>query len=103
MNNNCLFDILEPRDIAEAVTEQLMAIAMLAKRCSNVKGDERPATKEVAVELEGLRRSEAHPWVGENNEELASFLSKPSHGYQLETSEFYNLNNQEMIPLEIAL
>ncbi|XXG46366.1 hypothetical protein AAC387_Pa02g1236 [Persea americana] len=58
MNNNCLFDILEPRDIAEAVTEQLMAIAMLAKRCSNVKGDERPTTKEVAVELEGLRRSE---------------------------------------------
>ncbi|XXG46373.1 hypothetical protein AAC387_Pa02g1237 [Persea americana] len=50
--------LLEPRDIAEAVTEQLMAIAMLAKRCSNVKGDERPTTKEVAVELEGLRRSE---------------------------------------------
>ncbi|RWR72776.1 putative wall-associated receptor kinase-like protein 16 [Cinnamomum micranthum f. kanehirae] len=103
MNNNRLFDILEPRVIAEAVTEQLMAVAMLAKRCLNVKGDERPTMKEVALELEGFRRYQAHPWVGENNEELESFLSEPSHGNQLETTEFYSLNNQEMIPLEIAL
>eukprot|EP00268_Persea_americana_P007977 TRINITY_DN13061_c0_g1_i3.p1 TRINITY_DN13061_c0_g1~~TRINITY_DN13061_c0_g1_i3.p1 ORF type:complete len:104 (+),score=26.70 TRINITY_DN13061_c0_g1_i3:263-574(+) len=103
MNNNRLFDILEPCVIAEAVTEQLMAVAMLAKRCLNVKRDERPTMKEVVVELEGFRRYEAHPWVGENNEELESFLSEPSHGNQLETTEFYSLNNQEMIPLEIAL
>ncbi|XXG46377.1 hypothetical protein AAC387_Pa02g1241 [Persea americana] len=56
MNSNRFFDILEPRVIAETETEQLMAVAILARRSLNVKGDERPTMKEVAVELEGFRR-----------------------------------------------
>ena len=103
MKENRLFGLLKNRVVDEGGVEQLLAVARLAKRCLNVKRDERPTMKEVVVELEGFRRYEAHPWVGENNEELESFLSEPSHGNQLETTEFYSLNNQEMIPLEIAL
>ncbi|XXG46364.1 hypothetical protein AAC387_Pa02g1228 [Persea americana] len=55
INHRNVVKLLEPRDIVEAITEQPMAVAMLAKRCLNVKGDEKPTMKEVAVELEGMR------------------------------------------------
>lgn len=79
-----------------------MPPAMLAKRSLNLRGEESPTMKEVAVELEGLRRYEEHPWVGENNEEFGSLLREPSHDNYLDTTEFYSLNNQEMISMEIA-
>ncbi|GMP46686.1 hypothetical protein CsSME_00014741 [Camellia sinensis var. sinensis] len=51
-----------------ANTDQLKEVAILAKRCLRVKGDERPAMKEVAMELEGLRMMEKHSWVNDNKD-----------------------------------
>ncbi|OMO60627.1 hypothetical protein COLO4_33789 [Corchorus olitorius] len=58
-----LFKIIDPHVLLEENTEQLMEVAMLAKRCLRVRGEERPSMKEVAMELEGLRATPKHPWV----------------------------------------
>ncbi|XP_058094358.1 putative wall-associated receptor kinase-like 16 [Magnolia sinica] len=79
MKENRLFEILEARVVDEGGIQQLLAVAELAKRCLRVKGDERPEMKEIASELEGLRRFEQHPWVQQNVEETESLLGEASH------------------------
>ncbi|XP_026662445.1 putative wall-associated receptor kinase-like 16 [Phoenix dactylifera] len=64
-----LFPTLEDRVVDEGSPELLVAVAELAKRCLSLMGEERPAMKEVAVELEGMRRFHQHPWIEENEEE----------------------------------
>ncbi|KAI3474224.1 hypothetical protein Pfo_029012 [Paulownia fortunei] len=56
MKENRLFQILEPRVVREGSLEQLQAIAELVKRCLQLNGEDRPTMKEVAMELEGLRK-----------------------------------------------
>lgn len=40
----------------------------IAKKCLNVRGEDRPRMKEVAMELEGLIKLDKHPWVNNNVE-----------------------------------
>ncbi|XP_019199640.1 PREDICTED: wall-associated receptor kinase 3-like [Ipomoea nil] len=61
LKENQLFRILDDNIICEGNTEELQETALLAKRCLNVKGEDRPTMKEVATELSGLRRAETHP------------------------------------------
>ncbi|KAJ3680686.1 hypothetical protein LUZ60_016964 [Juncus effusus] len=49
--------LLEPHVLEDARLDEVHLVANLAKRCLNVKGEERPNMKEVASELEGLRRA----------------------------------------------
>ncbi|KAL8509217.1 hypothetical protein ACS0TY_016412 [Phlomoides rotata] len=51
-----LSQILDPQILREGRFEQLQPIGDLVKRCLNLKSDERPNMKEVAMELERLRR-----------------------------------------------
>ncbi|XXG39868.1 hypothetical protein AAC387_Pa01g0724 [Persea americana] len=52
----------------------LLAVARLAKRCLEVLGEERPTMKEVAMEIEGLKRFVEHPWVHEEKQGLLGEL-----------------------------
>ncbi|GLT84911.1 hypothetical protein SLE2022_031190 [Rubroshorea leprosula] len=63
MKDNCLGKVLDGCIVNEANIEQLKEVANLARRCLSVKGEERPTMKEVAMELEGLRRLTKHPWA----------------------------------------
>ncbi|GKU98405.1 hypothetical protein SLEP1_g11416 [Rubroshorea leprosula] len=65
MKDNCLQKILDGCIVNEANIEQLSKVANLAKICLSIKGEERPTMKEVAMELEGLRRMTKHPWVND--------------------------------------
>ncbi|KAL2503455.1 Wall-associated receptor kinase 3 [Abeliophyllum distichum] len=58
-----LFQVLDENIVCEGNSEELIAVAMLAKSCLYVKGDDRPGMKEVAMELEGLRISGKHSWT----------------------------------------
>ncbi|EXC45404.1 Wall-associated receptor kinase 2 [Morus notabilis] len=73
MKRNELFEIVESGIVKEDFgnKEQVEEVARLARRCLNVNGEERPTMKEVAMELEGLRRMEKHPWA--NHEYLVKF------------------------------
>ncbi|PIN12513.1 Serine/threonine protein kinase [Handroanthus impetiginosus] len=76
MKQERLFEILEDNVVKEGNNEQLMKVAMVAKSCLYVKGDDRPSMKEVAIELEGLILGEKHPWIqtGHSGEDKQSML-----------------------------
>ncbi|KAJ9545296.1 hypothetical protein OSB04_025003 [Centaurea solstitialis] len=75
MKENRLCEIVEPRVLDEGTLEQLQKISELVKRCLMLEGDNRPTMKEVAMELEGLRKFSTHPWVEQQiHEESRSLM-----------------------------
>ncbi|KAF5467854.1 hypothetical protein F2P56_012066, partial [Juglans regia] len=58
MEENNLFHILDERILKEAVKEELITVANLAKRCLNLDGKKRPSMKEVSMELEVVQISQ---------------------------------------------
>ena len=66
MEDDRLFDIVVEHVMNEEKAEQLKEVAILAKRCLEVKGDERPTMKEIEIKLEGLRMMEKHSWANDN-------------------------------------
>ncbi|KAI3493192.1 hypothetical protein L1887_42153 [Cichorium endivia] len=81
MNENRLFQIVEPRLLSEGTLEQLQAVAEIAKRCLNLVGEHRPAMTEVAMELEGVKKFTTHPWVQhqETRDESKSLILEVEH------------------------
>ncbi|KAM4080576.1 hypothetical protein ACJW30_11G027900 [Castanea mollissima] len=90
LKDNRLFEILEKHIAKEGKAEQLKEVANLAKRCLQLKGEDRPTMKEVANELEGLRKMEMHTWVNvdSNSEETEFLLGETSDSYK------YNASNK---------
>lgn len=78
MKENKLFQILEARVVREGSLEQLQAVAQLVKRCLNLNGEDRPTMKEVAMELEGLRKFNRHPWTQQTVDEESVGLMNPN-------------------------
>jgi serine/threonine protein kinase len=80
-----LFEVLENHIVQGGNEEQIKEVVELAKRCLRVKGDERPPMKEVAMELEGIRKTETHSWVNNvqsNPEEVEHLLGETSDSYE---------------------
>ena len=63
--------------------EKLQAVDDMVKRCLNTQGYDRPTTKDVAVELEGLRKITTHSWIQQTSQETKSLVLevKQSHLY----------------------
>ncbi|KAL4572370.1 hypothetical protein LXL04_019143 [Taraxacum kok-saghyz] len=77
VKENRLFQILDPRVVREGTLDKLQEIGELVKRCVKLTSDERPTMKEVASQLEGLRKFTQHPWAGDRHgdEEDMSLLN----------------------------
>ncbi|KAL8246320.1 hypothetical protein R6Q59_007536 [Mikania micrantha] len=87
VKENRLFEIVEPRLLREGTLEQLQAVGNIVKRCLSFIGDDRPTMREVAMELEGLRKFTTHPWVQQhtcNNNETKSLV------LEVEQSDLYD-------------
>lgn len=71
-----LLDILDDNIVYDETNEgKLKNVVMLAQKCLNVKGDERPTMKEVAAELEaGLRLKHLWAQTDRHSEEKESLL-----------------------------
>ncbi|KAL8491767.1 hypothetical protein ACS0TY_023382 [Phlomoides rotata] len=104
IKENKLFQVLDPRVVREGSMDQLQAIADLTKRCLQFSGEKRPTMKEVAMELEGLRKFNKHPWANQpvNEEESLGLMNETSGSADLytvpitstgEMSEQYSLNS----------
>ncbi|PNT61487.1 hypothetical protein BRADI_5g15797v3 [Brachypodium distachyon] len=80
--------------------ELLRGLADLAKNCLDMCGDNRPSMKEVADELNRLRKLSLHPWVRLNVEtDAESLLSGESTGgYEIELSG-YPMGESENQPI----
>ncbi|THG10471.1 hypothetical protein TEA_003269 [Camellia sinensis var. sinensis] len=66
MKEDRLFEIVDEQVKNEAKADQFKEFAILAKGCLRVKGEDRPTMKDVAMELEGLKMVEKHPWLNDN-------------------------------------
>ncbi|KAB1227850.1 Wall-associated receptor kinase-like 2 [Morella rubra] len=62
IKEDCLLQILDDQIVKEDNIEELKDVANLAKRCLTIRGEDGPTMKEVAMELEGLKSLEKHPW-----------------------------------------
>ncbi|XP_019187826.1 PREDICTED: wall-associated receptor kinase 2-like [Ipomoea nil] len=62
VGKNQLFKILDRRVLREGALEQTQKVAELAKRCLHMNGEDRPTMKEVAMELEALRKFNRQSW-----------------------------------------
>ncbi|XP_031116235.1 putative wall-associated receptor kinase-like 16 [Ipomoea triloba] len=72
LKGNQLFKILDDNIVCEGNTKELQEVALLAKRCLNVKADDRPTMKDVAIELGGLRRAAKHQLTNNSETSLES-------------------------------
>ncbi|KAK4359593.1 hypothetical protein RND71_021822 [Anisodus tanguticus] len=82
MRKNQLFQILDRRVIREGSLEQLQKIAELVKCCLHLHGEDRPMMKEVAMELESLRKfTKSNLWANGhediNEDELTDLYTIP--------------------------
>ncbi|CAH1433015.1 unnamed protein product [Lactuca virosa] len=73
LKENRLFQILDPRVVREGSLDQLQD-GELVKRCVKLTSDERPTMKEVATQLQGLRKFTQHPWANQGDEENTSLI-----------------------------
>ena len=76
MEENRLLEVLDDRILNEENVQYFKEVAMLVKRCLKVKGQERPAMKEVAMESERVVKPKTKhacvegDWNLEKNEPL---------------------------------
>ncbi|KAJ4783780.1 Wall-associated kinase family protein [Rhynchospora pubera] len=95
MEVNKMHDLLDNEIKCEDDMEVIMKIAELAKECLNMKGEERPTMKEVAEELDRIRKLKRHPWgVEYNPEEIETLLDEGSHNIESEYSRYFNIDKE---------
>ncbi|XP_057442737.1 wall-associated receptor kinase 1-like [Lotus japonicus] len=58
-----MFDLVQAGIMNEENKQEIKEVPVLAAKCLRLRGEERPSMKEVAMELEGLRLMEKHPWT----------------------------------------
>ncbi|THU64093.1 hypothetical protein C4D60_Mb01t22820 [Musa balbisiana] len=102
---NRLMEILDDQVRNEGDTELIQEMSELAKQCLNFRGEERPTMKQVAEELDRLRKFKQHPWVPQNTEEIESLLSQPSvdhetYYHEIETTTSYNPEKRLALDIE---
>ncbi|XP_059296931.1 wall-associated receptor kinase 5-like [Lycium ferocissimum] len=88
MNNNSLFNIIDRCVLRQGSVEQLQKMAELVKNCLQLHGEDRPTMKEVAIELEGLKKLTGISWSNhqhgqeENDQdELSDLYTFPINSY----------------------
>ncbi|KAA8532304.1 hypothetical protein F0562_032337 [Nyssa sinensis] len=102
MEENRLFEILDPRVAKEGRKEELVAVANLAKRCLHLTGKRRPTMKEVAMELEGIRMSQGGSTFQQNCEEVECITIELSEAWgTASTSTTSRFNIEEGSPLDV--
>jgi serine/threonine protein kinase len=107
-----IFEAIQVGILNDENKKEIKEVAVLAARCLRLRGDERPSMKEVAMELEGIRLIERHPWneTEQNSEEGQSLLDEAfssiyneigDHSYNVGyTAGYDSLRDQPLIVLD---
>ncbi|XP_010038763.3 wall-associated receptor kinase-like 1 [Eucalyptus grandis] len=69
MEQNHLFDIVDAQVLKEGKKDEIALVANLARRCLHLNGRNRPTMKEVAMELEGIRKLQNPSGIQQNQED----------------------------------
>ncbi|KAB1227967.1 Wall-associated receptor kinase 2 [Morella rubra] len=100
LKNHRLFEILENHIVGEGNEEQIKEFVEIAMSCLEVKGEERPTMKEVAIRLDGLRKRKKHPWVNVDlHEEEAENLLDATCVASFEIAGYDSINNHVPVAL----
>jgi serine/threonine protein kinase len=107
-----IFEAVQVGILNDENKKEIKEVAILAARCLRLRGDERPSMKEVAMELEGIRLTERHPWIEteQNSNEGQSLLHEAfssiyneigDHSYNVGyTTGYDSLRDQPLIVLD---
>ncbi|XP_042034240.1 putative wall-associated receptor kinase-like 16 isoform X2 [Salvia splendens] len=81
LKQDLLVKIIDEKIVGSGNMEQIYSVCKLAKECLNVKGEDRPNMKEVAMELQGLILGGKHSWERNNadNIEEMEYLLPNNH------------------------
>ncbi|XP_072957824.1 putative wall-associated receptor kinase-like 16 [Typha angustifolia] len=94
MKADRLHELLDDQIITAEDMELIKEFANLAKACLSISGEERPTMKEVAEELDKLRKLKQHPWAQHNPAEVESLLGESSNYPENVTTGHYNLEKE---------
>ncbi|RZC44393.1 hypothetical protein C5167_037343 [Papaver somniferum] len=103
-----IFEVLEARVATEGKHEEVLAVSNLANRCLNVKGDDRPTMKQVAMELESLLRVKLSAPVPnpyrhkQNHEEQTGIISEPLDLYPVSLNS-YTAGDSSLFSTEVTM
>ncbi|XP_062192921.1 putative wall-associated receptor kinase-like 16 [Phragmites australis] len=91
VSENRLDEILDAQIKSEQSIELIELVAELAKQCLEMSSEKRPSMREVAEELDRVRKLSKHPWGQEtSDEELKALLvGSPSTYSEIELSNGY--------------
>ncbi|KAJ4790768.1 Wall-associated kinase family protein [Rhynchospora pubera] len=80
IKENKMYELLDDEIKCEDNMNVIIEVAELVKECLNMKGVDRPTMKEVAQELDRIKKLKQHPWGQEyNSEETVTLLGEVSH------------------------
>lgn len=104
MKGDQVVEIVEKDILNQGNRKQLEEVAKLAKRCLNLKGEERPSMKEIAMELEGLRMMGMHPWDQVKSEETEQLLNLQDNVFDhvdggISKAGYYSMRDQVIFSL----
>ncbi|KAK8258624.1 hypothetical protein V6Z12_1Z000100 [Gossypium hirsutum] len=84
MQENSLFNILDPMVVKLGTEKEIIVVALLAKRCLNLNGKKRPTMKQVAMELELVNASGGN--VPEDHGDEESEIDDMIHSWETNPS-----------------
>ncbi|XP_044953241.1 putative wall-associated receptor kinase-like 16 [Hordeum vulgare subsp. vulgare] len=101
MKKNNLDDVLASHVKGQESMELLTGLADLAKKCLDMHGINRPSMKEVADELNKLRKLSLHPWLQLDMETDAESLlgGESTSGHEIELSGYTIIGENENQPI----
>ncbi|XP_078167787.1 wall-associated receptor kinase 3-like [Carex rostrata] len=91
MKENTMHDLLDVQMKREDDREIICRVAELAKDCLRVSGEDRPTMKEVADELDRIRKLRNHPWENTNYEETENLLGESSIRMEMENTGNFSI------------
>ncbi|KAF7850354.1 hypothetical protein BT93_L5571 [Corymbia citriodora subsp. variegata] len=104
MEENRLFDIIDAQVLKEGKKEEIALVANLAKRCLYLNGRNRPAMKEVAMELERIRKLQNPSGIQQNQEDREAtesyVVAFPSSRSNIDMDVIALLDVQPLLPSE---
>lgn len=97
VKENRLFQIVEPRVLREGSLDQVQAIGELVKRCVSLNSADRPTMKEVASEMENLRRIKKYAF-GNSDDGGLMMENGSADLYTAVVAEEYSSDTIQLLP-----
>ena len=101
MKENRLFEVFDAQFLKEAKEEEIVTVAVLAKKCLNLNGKKRPTMKEVALELGGIRASIRASVMQHSREEIDFVGGNDTRHSETSSSPTWSISNSVAFSVDV--